>query len=231
MRKSAAAVTAHLSLDPVRDALTVMRFGCVWDGQPAAQHAVLEEDERFMFLLDQPDGEVIAFEVRSPHEVDVLSLDAEELWDGPRFDVPVLGLESVCVAEIVLAVQGRFRPDEPTNDVMHFRWAIHVQDEDVAEACMHWRLALEAGDMKAHYGLGYTLFDMGDHHGAYTHLRRYTELTPYNAWAWCWFGKAAAAVGERAEAIDAFQRAIALEDEDDAEETEAFELLEELIRS
>jgi tetratricopeptide (TPR) repeat protein len=231
MKKSAAAITAHLSLDPTRDALTVLRFGCVWDGQPPEEHAILEEDERFMFLLDDPGGEVIAFEVTSPHEVEVLCIDSEMIWDGPRFDVPVLALESACVADVVLAVQGRFRPDEPTNDVMHFRWAIHVQDDDVAEACMHWRLALEAGDMKAHYGLGYTLFDMGDHHGAYTHLRRYTELTPYNAWAWCWYGKAAAAIGERDEAIAALERALELEAADHGEETDAFELLEELLGS
>ena len=41
------------------------------------------------------------------------------------------------------------------------------------------------------FGLGYTLFDLGRHREAYTHLRRYSELAPHNSWAWLWLGRAA----------------------------------------
>ena len=73
------------------------------------------------------------------------------------------------------------------------------------------RLALEAGEMKALFGLGYTLVEAGRPREAYDALRRYTELTPHNAWAWCWLGKACLAMGERAEATNAFRKAVACE--------------------
>ena len=57
-------------------------------------------------------------------------------------------------------------------------------------------MALEAGDQKARYGLGYTLVELGEFREAYDHLRIYTELTPHNAWAWCWLGRACEGLGE-----------------------------------
>jgi Flp pilus assembly protein TadD len=81
----------------------------------------------------------------------------------------------------------------------------------------------------AHFGLGYTLFDLGRHHEAYRHLRHYTEIAPAGAWNWCWLGRAAEAIGEVAEARAAYERAIALSEEGDYD-TDAAELLAALAR-
>ena len=62
---------------------------------------------------------------------------------------------------------------------------------------------------------------------AYAHLRHYVELAPYSSWNWCWLGKAAAAIGETAEAERAFKRALELTARGD-QETDASELLAEL---
>ena len=42
-------------------------------------------------------------------------------------------------------------------------------------------------------------------------LREYVRLCPRNAWAWCFLGRAAGAIGERGAAREALQRAVALE--------------------
>ncbi len=74
---------------------------------------------------------------------------------------------------------------------------------------------LEAG---RHVGrttaLGYTLLSLDRPHDAYRYLRYYTELTPANAWAWCFRGQAAEAIREPAEARDCYQRAVELERDD-----------------
>ena len=79
----------------------------------------------------------------------------------------------------------------------------------------------------AHFALGYTHLELGQNHDAYRHLRYYTEVAPAGSWNWCWFGKAAIAIGEKAEARKAFEHAIALAADGD-EETDAPELLAEL---
>lgn len=78
-----------------------------------------------------------------------------------------------------------------------------------------------------HYGLGYALYEVERFRDAYRHLRRYTEIVPTNAWAWCWLGKACAALGELAEARSAYETAVTLE-RAGGEETDAPELLAEL---
>lgn len=134
--------------------------------------------------------------------------------------MPALGLLQATAGELLVAIRGRFKDGEPTADALHFHTAMSAPTP--AEALPHWQLALEAGDMKAHYSLGYTLYDLGDFHRAYGHLRRYTELAPANAWAWCWFGQACEATGHLSEARSAYLRAI---EEGEDEETGAEELL------
>ena len=68
--------------------------------------------------------------------------------------------------------------------------------------------------------------ELGRHHEAYRHLRYYAELAPAGAWNWCWYGKAAQAIGEIDEARRAYRRAIELEPSD--QETDAPELLADL---
>ena len=81
--------------------------------------------------------------------------------------------------------------------------------------------------MEAHYGLGYTLLALERPHEAYRHLRFYTELTPTNAWAWCYRGQAAEGIGENAEARHCYQRAVEL-DPAGEEDTDAAERLDAL---
>jgi Flp pilus assembly protein TadD len=81
----------------------------------------------------------------------------------------------------------------------------------------------------AHFGLGYTLYELGRFPEAYRHLRHYTEIAPCGGWNWCWLGRAAEAIGETGEARNAYERALALEDAGH-EETDAAELLDALSR-
>ena len=230
---NATTIPLHLSVDPYWDLLTAIAFGRVDDGLPPAQCPLLEENERIQFLIDGPDaGPVIGFRVAEPHEVDVLALESEEVWWGPRFDLPALGLVGVSVGEILLAVQARYREDEPTADALYFHAAIAARDEDGKDligAESNFRLALESGDMKALFGLGYTLVEAGRPREAYDALRRYTELTPFNAWAWFWLGCACVDMGAVGEARSAFERALAREEEGSFE-TDAREYLEQLSR-
>ena len=78
----------------------------------------------------------------------------------------------------------------------------------------------------AHFALGYTLYDLGRYHEAYRHLRYYAQIAPAHPWNWCWFGRAAAGIGELGEARSAYERAIELGDGED--ETDATDLLGEL---
>ena len=79
--------------------------------------------------------------------------------------------------------------------------------------------------MRAHFGLGYTLCDLGRPAEAFGHLAMYTEICPRNSWAWVWRGRAARDMGELAEARSCFERAIRCEDEFGAAETDARDFL------
>ena len=134
----------------------------------------LEEDERIAFIRDAPgEGPVIGFIAREPDDIDVQRLTSVEVWDGPRFDVPAIALTAATVGEILLTVRARFPHGEPTAGAMHFHMAIGtVTPEagpigDYDTAIEHWRLALEAGESKALFGLGYTLVEAGRPHEAY----------------------------------------------------------------
>jgi tetratricopeptide (TPR) repeat protein len=220
-------VPALLSIAPWKELLEITEYGTVWDGQPAEQIRGLDEDERIGFLLDgEGDGErVVAAAVRQPFEVDPMAIPA--IWDAPRFVIPTLGPEELSLGEILLLVHARYRPDEPTNDALHFQAGIEAQHENPELALSMFKLAVEAGDMKGHYSLGYVLFEQGMAREAAEHLAIYTRLTPFNAWAWCWLGKAQAELGENEAARASFQRALEAEAAGGFE-TDAAELLERL---
>jgi tetratricopeptide (TPR) repeat protein len=216
-------VPALLSLHPWQELLEVVEFGVVWDGQPASHVRVLGEDERIGFLLDG--DRTLGVAVHEPFDIDAAANPA--LWGEPRFVVPALGPEALSVGEILLLVQARYTCDEPTNDALHFKAALGAQDDNPELALSMFKLAIEAGDLKGHYGAGYVLLSQGHAREAAEHLGIYTRLTPYNAWAWCWLGRAQAALGETAAARASYERAIAAE-EAGSFETDAAELLERL---
>ena len=145
-----------------------------------------------------------------------------ELWEGPRFDAPMLGLTDATVGEITVAANAFFRGQSSLNRRL-FHSALAAEG---LEAAHLWLSCLHAGDGMANFGLGYTLLDLGHARDAYRHLRHYSELAPCLAWAWCYRGRAAEALGDLAEARKAYRRAIALEPDDDP--TTARELLAEL---
>jgi tetratricopeptide (TPR) repeat protein len=216
-------VPALLFITPWKELLEITEYGCVWDGQPDNRIRVIE-DERIAFVLGE-DERPIAAAVRQPFDLDPLEIRG--IWDRPRFVVPTLGPEELSIGEILLLVHARYRPDEATNDALHFQAGIEAQDENPELAISMFKLAVEAGDMKGHYSLGYVMLNHGMAREAAEHLKIYTRLTPHNAWAWCWLGKAQAALGETAAARSSYQRALEVE-EASGFETDAAELLERL---
>lgn len=213
-----------LNHDADYDWLIAVEFGTTDDGQPEENWHVLSED--FAYLSTAPvEGRCVGFAVQNFADFDVDGQDVQAIWRGPRFDVPVLGLTNATAGEIVVAAR-LFVDGESTINRHFFDLAIAAARKP-AEALVRWRYCLQCGDVMAHYGLGYTLYELGRFHEAYRHLRAYTEITPTSPWAWCWLGKAADAMGETAEAASAYQRALELE-RDSGDETDAKELLADL---
>lgn len=208
----------YLNRDADVDWLVALEFGRVDDGQSDDDWRMVSE--AFGFLHAGPGGREVGFKIVELAAFDTEDDELSDVWDGPRFDVPALGLADVTVGEIVLATRALLGEASTLNRQI-FGAAIHADGD---EAVGLWFACLQAGDGMAHFGLGYTLYEQGRRPEAYRHLRHYTELAPQGPWPWCWLGKAALAVGEVEEARAAFERALQLEDEQ-GEETDAGELL------
>jgi ADP-ribosyl-[dinitrogen reductase] hydrolase len=211
----------YISHDTGLDWLMAFEFGRVDDAQPpdSWEHV----SGQFAFLRDAPGGRVVGFRVAEFSIFDPDDEDYDGIWDEPRFDAPLLALSDASAAEIVVAARAHFDGRDSLNRRL-FSAATNTTGE---EALVAWRHCLESGDAMAHFGLGYTLFELGRHAEAYRHLRHYTEIAPHGAWNWCWYGYAAEAIGEVTEARRAYRRAIELERAGD-HETDAAERLERL---
>lgn len=203
------------------DWLIALEFGRVDDGQDPEGWRMV--GDAFGFLHDPDDGRDVGFKIVDFSAFDAETDDVREVWSGPRFDAPVLGLTDVPAGEIILAARALFG-DQPTVNRQFFSAAINAERDD---AIGLWLACLQSGDAMAHFGLGYTLYALGRYPEAYRHLRHYTEIAPHGPWPWCWLGKAAEAIGETDEARIAYMHAIELED-DGGEETDASELLDAL---
>jgi tetratricopeptide (TPR) repeat protein len=179
--------------------------------------------ESFGFLNQEPEGPEVGFKILGFSRFDPESREVAEIWGDPRFDVPVLGLRAVTAGEIVLAARALFGEQSSINR-QFFNAAIEAQGEEALDL---WLACLQSGDAMAHFGLGYTLYELGRVKEAYRHLRHYAEIAPCGSWNWCWLGKAAEAVGELAEARAAYERALGLE-RNGADESDAQVLLEQL---
>ncbi|MEJ7784672.1 MAG: hypothetical protein WKF96_07700, partial [Solirubrobacteraceae bacterium] len=166
-------------------------LGAVSDGLLEGQRLIADSGDLIFVVKDPEVGPVLGFEILGLSEFELPDEDPA-VWDGPRFEVPRLGLVDASAGEIILAVRAQLG-DEPTADAMHFHTAIAAKYPH--DALPHWELALDAGDMRAHFGLGYTLVEAGRPDRGYAHLRRYTELAPANSWAWCWLGQCCEALG------------------------------------
>lgn len=195
-----------LSHDPDQDWLVAVEFGAVLDGKGDDEYIPI--DEHRAYARRDPGGPVIGFVLQRYSGYD--PEDHPDLYRGHRFDVPVLGLAQASVNEIALSARATFGR-QPTVDVLYFQMAVRSQSEDPELEETAWRMCLGAGSLEAHFGLGCALWERGELHEAYRHLRFYTELAPRNSWAWCWFGKACASLGEVVEARAALERALELE--------------------
>jgi len=215
-------LTLRISIDADLDFLWAVVPGEVIDGHLEDE---TEEVADGAFLWTRgPGGPLIGFGVDDLSEFE----PGDDLWHEPRFDVPTLGLENAPIAAI--ALRARATVDGSTPDVELFDYAVYVGNsgggspEEVESA---WREALAAGDLKAHFALGYTLVDRGRPDEAYGHLKAYTRIVPRNSWAWVWLGRACTAMGELDEARECYRRAIEAEAQG-SYETDADELLEAL---
>lgn len=223
------AQTARVSYNADRDLLYVLRPDIVIDGPP---REALEEPLDGLYLLrDRADGVVVGVVVEEAFAWDVLGNAGDEPWlmdrDFASFSVPTLGLRAAPLGDVVLAAQTTLTGSTP--DVLFFDMAVEASAADEWPAAERlWRCCLAAGELKAHYGLGCTLLELGREREALGHLVTYTELTPTLAWAWAYRGRAAWHLGDDAEARACFERAIALEDDEDGPETDAAEYLAEL---
>ncbi len=204
-----------LSYDEDLDWLTLIEFGQVENAQPSDHWRGVSES--FGYVLRHPGGPEIGFKIVGFSEFDPEAPEVAEIWDAPRFDVPTLGLRDSTAGEIVLAARP-FLDGQSTINRVYFNAAMQAEGAEVERL---WRYCLQAGDLMAHYGLGYTLHELGRYHEAYRHLRAYTELVPADGWAWCWLGKACEGMGEVEEARSAYEKAIEL----DGDGTDAPELL------
>jgi hypothetical protein len=208
----------HITHTAGLDAFVALEFGRVDDGQPTEHWRRV--GPWFSYLHDQPKGQVVGFKIAEFSRFDAEAPAVTEIWEGPRFDAPLLGLSGVSAGEIAVAGRSVLGPENTLNRI-YFEAALDEQD-DPERALELWSACLQTGDFTAHLGLGYTLYELGRAHEAYQHLRRYTEIAPCGAWNWCWYGKAAEQIAETEEARHAYQRAIQLEqhgtDETDARE-------------
>jgi tetratricopeptide (TPR) repeat protein len=214
--------TLRISYDADLDVLIALTPTAVIDGE--LDHHADELLDGFFVYRRGPDARIIGFACADAHGWDVLANDdTPEIWDGPRFAVPTLGLADASIGEIVLAAQTTFTASTP--DVVLFDRAVEAGDaSDWEESEGWWRLCLATGDLRAHFGLGYTLVELGRPREAFGHLRVYSELVPGLAWAWLWRGRAAEDMGELREARSCYEHAVELE-EAGGDETDAGERL------
>ena len=211
----------YISVAPELDWLTAIEFGYVDDGQPSENWAGVSDRFGYLHIGPAERAPAIGFKVNRFSSFDPEDEAVARIWDEPLFDAPQLGLQGACAGEIVVATRSLYGSEQQTLNRMLFETAASRSGPGALAA---WTACLQSGDSMAHFALGYTLFELGRFHEAYRHLRYYAEIAPSHPWNLCWFGRAAAAIGEVDEARAAYERAIELTAAG-ADETDAPELL------
>jgi tetratricopeptide (TPR) repeat protein len=206
------------------DSLYALEYGLIYDGQRKGNWREVSEDFAYMHIGRR--GPAVGFGVRGLTEFGTEDPAVAAIWDEPLFDAPTLGLARAPAGEIVIAAQVHFGENVSINRIL-FNAA--AGEPDPEKALPHWYACLEAGDSMAHFAVGYCLYELGRYREAYRHLRYYLEISPGHPWNWCWFGRAAQAIGELDEAQLAYERAIELTREGGSE-THAPELLAAMSR-
>lgn len=214
----------YISLVAEYDWLTAVEFGRVDDGQPRENWAGVGESFGYLHLGPADRAAAIGFKVTDFSSFDPEDAAVRRIWDEPLFDAPQLGLRAASAGEVVVAARSLYGTERPSLNRLLFNQAVEKSGPQALDA---WTACLQSGDSMAHFALGYTLLEIGRFHEAYRHLRYYAEIAPAHPWSLRWFGRAAEAIGEAAEARAAYERAIELSAAG-AEETDAPELLRKL---
>ena len=87
--------------------MLAIEFGEICDGKDPSEYVAITED--VAWVLRKPEGELIGFIAHGLEELDPEAI--EELWDGPRFDVPVLGLRGALAGEVALSALANLRDE------------------------------------------------------------------------------------------------------------------------
>lgn len=212
-----------LNRDVVLDWLIAIEYGRVDDGQPQERWHVISDEAAYLHAGPADRSPAVGFRINRFSEINPADPELEALWNEPLFDCPQLGLTQASAGEIAVSAQGDYL-NRPTLNRIYFWDATELEG---AEAVGPWTACLETGDLMASFALGYTLYKLGDFHRSYRRLRYYAEIAPAMPWTHVWYGRAAEAIGETAEAVGAYERAIELTSEG-AVETDAPELLDAL---
>lgn len=211
----------YVSLERDGGTLRALEFGRIDDGQPEGTWQQLADDLGLM--LDAADRRPVGFAVTDLSAYDPDDAAHAPFWEGPRFDVPQLGLRGASINETAVATRALYG-DGPSLNRELFGAAIG-EGGDAARAA--WLACLQAGDPMAHFALGYSLLELGRHHEAYRHLRHYTEISPALAWNWVYRARAAQALGHLDEARHCLRRGVALDR--DAERADRSDAADELV--
>lgn len=113
----------HLTVDPWWGNLKLLAFGTVTDGLKSERFRTIDPAGRSAFVLDDRFQTITGFVVSSYNEGEPLDLEDERYWDGPRFDIPALGLVGATAGEVVLAVRARYGDERATGDAAHLHAA------------------------------------------------------------------------------------------------------------
>jgi tetratricopeptide (TPR) repeat protein len=200
------AVRLHLTHLPELDQLIALEYRRVDEGVPEDWWERV--GPRMGYLREHGYGPAVGFKVRELSQFDVDASELGAIWRPPRFHAPMLGLTDASAGEIILGARAFFAGRASISDDF-FALAAEASGE---EALNLWLCCLEAGDSVAHYGVGCALYDLDRYREAYRHLRYYTGLAPDLTWNWCWYGRAAEALGLDGEARAAYRRAVELDD-------------------
>ena len=120
-------------------------------------------------MLDKPGGKVVGFKVLASRSS---TPSAARASGRPRGSTC---RRSGCARPAPARSASRPRAQVQGDTVNRLMFGFATAHE--GEEAMHaWRHVIEAGDPMGHFGLGYTLLELGDLHGAYKHLRIYTEI-------------------------------------------------------
>lgn len=200
----------YISVATELDSLTALEFGRVDDGVPSENWDEVSDHFAYIHLGAADESPAVGFKVRGYADFDPEDDEHEAIWEGPRFDAPQLGLDGVSAGAVVIAVKAAYGVKRPSFNRMLFNDAAGASGKG---ALWRWMACLHAGDAMGHFGLGYTLLDLGRSHDAYCHLRHYAGIAPAEPWAHCYLGQAAEALGELDEARVAYRRAVELTEE------------------